>query len=101
MSKIGTFVSQVWQVCQKIGSPARLVWRVLRKFGECRLDCFIHIKYVFCAENDIPLSCALWHTHVFARLTRLADIRQTVLSRLAKLASTFLRVLARVHASSA
>jgi hypothetical protein len=27
----------------------RRVWQVLCKFSECRLDCFIHIKYVICA----------------------------------------------------
>jgi hypothetical protein len=75
MSKIGTRASQVWRVCRKnrysreaslasmmkIGYSQRQVWQVLHKFGkfvefgescefgECRIDGFIHIKYVFCA----------------------------------------------------
>ncbi len=39
-------VARTRQTCK------RRVWRVLRKFGkfgECRLDRFIHIKYVICA----------------------------------------------------
>jgi hypothetical protein len=62
------------------------------KFGECRLNCFKHVKYVFCAYNDKPYhvhSGEYSRTHVFARLV---DICQTVLRGLAKLANTFSRV---------
>jgi hypothetical protein len=34
----------------KIGIHASLAhFGTFGKFGECRLDCFIHLKYVFCA----------------------------------------------------
>ncbi len=70
----------------------RQVWQVLHEFsesgefGECRLDRFIHIKYVICAKND--LSChARFRRAVLRGLARLADIRQAVLRGLAKLAN--------------
>jgi hypothetical protein len=50
-------VARTRQTCE------RRVWQVLHefsesgKFGECRLDHFMHIKYVICAKNS--LSCAL------------------------------------------
>ena len=43
----------------------RRVWRGLREFsesgefGECRLDPFIHIKYVICAKNDLSYHACL------------------------------------------
>jgi hypothetical protein len=74
------------------------VWRVLwgygkfgksGKFGECRLDRFIHIKYVICAENDIPYHVHFGkysRTQVLARLARLADICRAILRVLTGLA---------------
>jgi hypothetical protein len=70
------------------------VWRVLRKFsesgesgefGECRLDCFIHIKYVICAKNDLSYHACLRRA-VLRGLARLANIRQTIYRVLARLA---------------
>jgi hypothetical protein len=75
MSKMGNRASRVGRVCQKnrylrkaslvsmtkICYSQKPVWRVFRKFGEfvefgescefgeCRLNCSIHLKYVFCA----------------------------------------------------
>jgi hypothetical protein len=70
-------------------------WRVLRefsesgkscKFGDCRLDRFIHIKYVICAKNNLSYHACLRRA-VLRGLARLADIRQAVLRGLAKLAN--------------
>ena len=71
----------------------RRVWRVLRefnesgKFGECRLDRFIHIKYVICAKNDLSYHACLRRA-VLRGLARLIDIRQAVLHGLARLAKS-------------
>jgi hypothetical protein len=99
-----TCESQVLQVFRKIGE--------LGKFSECRLDHFIHTKYVICALNNLP-----YHAPTFAEawqllarfadicqallrgLARLADIRQAVLRGLARLADicqAVLRGLARL-----
>ena len=68
------------------------------KFSKCRLDRFIHIKYVNCAQNNLP-----YHGPSFAKtwqvLARLADIRQALLpglARLAKIHQAVLRGLARL-----
>ena len=57
----------------------RRVWQVLREFsesgefGECRLDRFMHIKYVICAKNDLS-----YHVRLRQHLPRgLASTRQT------------------------
>ena len=55
------------------------------EFGECRLDHFIHIKYVICAKNDLSYHARLRRA-LLRGLARLADIRQAVLRGLAKLA---------------
>jgi hypothetical protein len=79
--------SQVLQVLREFGESG--------KFSECRQDCFIHIKYVICAINDLP-----YHAPTFAEawqvLARLADIRQPVLLRLARLANIRQPVLLRL-----
>jgi hypothetical protein len=56
------------------------------EFGECRIDRFIHIKYVICAKNDLSYHACLRRA-VLRGLARLADIRQAVLRGLAKLAN--------------
>ncbi len=72
----------------------RRVWHILcefsesgesGEFGECRLDRFIHIKYVICAKNNLSYHACLRRA-VLRGLARLADIRQAVLCGLAKLA---------------
>ncbi len=79
------------------------VWQVLHEFsesgesgefGECRIDRFIHIKYVICAKNDLSYHACLRRA-VLRRLARLADIRQAVLRGLAKLANICRAVLRR------
>ncbi len=66
-------VARTRQTCE------RRVWWVLREFsesgefGECRLDRFIHKKYVICAKNDLSYHACLRRA-VLRGLARLADI---------------------------
>ena len=62
----------------------RRVWRVWRdlcefsesgRFGECRLDRFMHIKYVICAKNNLSYYARLCRA-VLGGFARLTDIRQ-------------------------
>ena len=79
------------------------------EFGECRLDRFIHIKYVICAKNNLSYHACLRRA-VLRGLARLADVRQAVLrghanirqavlcglAKLANIRQTIYRVLARL-----
>jgi hypothetical protein len=69
----------------------RRVWRVLREFSEsgesgefveCRLDRFIHIKYVICAKNDLSYHACLRRAVLRAifekNVTRLATFARVI-----------------------
>jgi hypothetical protein len=85
----------------------RRVWHVLcefsesgesGEFGECRLDRFIHIKYVIWAKNDLSYHARLRRA-VSRGLARLANIRRDVshgLARLADIRRAVSRGLARL-----
>ena len=86
-----TSESQVLQVLHEFGKSGEF-----GEFSECRLDRFIHIKYVICAQND--LSCLRRHSPTCFGRTRyirqpilpgldtFVDIRQPTLPGLARLA---------------
>ncbi len=74
----------------------RRVWRVLRKFsesgesgkfGECRLDHFMPIKYVICAKNDLSYHAGL-RQHSPSRVARTCQIRRNSPSRVARTRQT-------------
>ncbi len=75
---------QVLQVLSEFGE--------FGKFSECMLDRFIQIKYVICAQNNLP-----YHAPTVAKtwqvLASLADIRQALLRGLARLADICQAVL--------
>jgi hypothetical protein len=66
----------------------RQVWRVLcefgesGKFGECRLDRFMHIKDVICAKNDLSYHARL-RRHSPSRVARTRQTRRHSPSRVA------------------
>ena len=64
------------------------------EFGECRLDRFIHIKYIICAKNDLSYHAGL-RIAVLRGLAKLADIRRAVSRGLARLADTRQRPFSR------
>ena len=68
------------------------------EFGECRLDHFMHKKYVICVKNNLSYHARLRRA-VLRGLPRLANIRRAVLRGLARLADirrAGLRGLARL-----
>ncbi len=71
------------RVAQTRQTRERRVWQVLRKFsecgesgkfGECRLDHFMHITNVICAKNDLSYHARQTRRH---SPSRVAQIRQT------------------------
>jgi hypothetical protein len=74
-------------------------------FGECRLDCLIHIKYVLCIKQH-TLSCMIVCTlasKVLATFAKLANITSMLVQSFAKLEnipSTFVCSFAKLANSA-